>query len=230
MKTLAIIPARGGSKRIPGKNIRDFLGKPMIQYSIDAALESKCFTKVMVSTDDKKIAQVAKHVGAEVPFMRSAKNAHDKSILVEVVLEVLAQYQESGQVFDLVCVILPTAPLLKIQSLKKGLALLKKPNIQAAMPVVSYGHPIQRAFRIKSGQLRMFDPKFMHKNSQDLEPSYHDAGQFYWLKVAPLLRQKKLFLDKLAPIILPESGVQDIDVEEDLKIAKLKYKLLNNLS
>lgn len=229
MKILAIIPARGGSKRIPRKNIKKFLGFPIIKYSIDAAIKSKCFDEVMVSTDDREIANIAKRYGADIPFMRSKKNAQDKSILIDVVLEVLEQYEKLGRNFDLVCLVLPTAPLLRPEILKKGLKMMEDKNVEEVLPVVAFGYPIQRAFRIKNKQLAMLYPEFMSRNSQDLEPIYHDAGQFYFLKVSAVKKQKKMFLDKMLPIILSESEAQDIDVEEDLKILELKYKLLSVL-
>lgn len=229
MKILAIIPARGGSKRIPRKNIRKFLGFPIIKYSIDAAIKSKCFDDVMVSTDDREIANIARRYGADIPFMRSYKNAQDKSILVDVVLEVLERYEKLGRNFDLVCLVLPTAPLLRPEILKKGLKMMKDKNVEEVLPVVAFGYPIQRAFRIKKKQLTMLYSEFMNTNSQDLESIYHDAGQFYFLKVNAVKKQKKMFLDKMLPIILSESEAQDIDVEEDLKILELKYKLLSVL-
>ncbi len=224
MSCLAIIPARGGSKRIPKKNIISFLGSPMIKYSIDAALKSKCFEEIMVSTDDKEIASVASRLGAKVPFMRSNDNSKDCSILADAVLEVIEQYEQLGRKFEYICVILPTAPLIKVKTLKEGFALIKK-GAQAVIPVVAFSYPIQRAFKVKNTKLKMFDEAFMHVNSQALEPAYHDAGQFYYLKTSSFKKQKKIFLDKSQAIILRESEVQDIDVLEDLKIAELKYKL-----
>lgn len=228
MKVLAVIPARGGSKRIPRKNIKNFLGSPIIKYSIDAAIQSKCFDEVMVSTDDKKIAKIAQRYGATVPFMRSKKNAQDKSILIDVLLEVLQKYEKLGKNFDLVCLILPTAPLLQQKILKKCFKMMQNKNVEEVLPVVAFSYPIQRAFRVARKRLIMFYPEFMNTNSQDLVTTYHDAGQFYFLRVNAVVKQKKMFLDKILPIILSESEVQDIDIEEDLKMLELKYKLLRD--
>ena len=228
MKNLAIIPARGGSKRIPKKNIKDFLGYPIIKYSIAAAKKSKCFDEVMVSTDSVEIAKVAKKYGGKIPFMRSEGKSQDKSTLAEVLLEVLNDYKKIGKNFDYICCILPAAPLILPDKISQGLKLLKKKNAQALIPVVAFGYPIQRAFKIKNDRLKMISPVNINKNSQDLPKAYHDAGQFYWLKTENFLKEKKLFANDLMALEIPESQSQDIDVEEDLKIAKLKYKLLSD--
>ena len=229
MQNLAIIPARGGSKRIPKKNIKDFLGVPIIKYSIEAALKSGCFDEVMVSTDDQEIAALAKSSGAKVPYLRSAQNSQDKAILVDVLIEVLLKYKKMGENFDYVCCLLPAAPFINSNKLWEGLKILRESQASAVVPVIKFSHPIQRAFKIQNNRLKMVWPKNMPKNSQDFAPTYHDAGQFYWLKVDQFLRQKEFFPPDAVPIEMPESVVQDIDTLEDWKVAESKYKILYNI-
>lgn len=224
---LAVIPARGGSKRIPKKNIKSFLGKPIIYYSIDAALKSNLFDEVMVSTDDEEVIEVSKKLGASVPFLRSPETASSNSPVKDVITEVLKQYTEKGKQFDYICCILPAAPLITVKNLTTTFELLKGKNIDAVVPVVRYGYPIQRAFKIEKGLLQMISPANMYVNSQDLSSSYHDAGQFYWLKVESFLKQEKIFMVNCLPFEIPESEVQDIDEVDDWKLAELKYSLLN---
>jgi len=175
-----------------------------------------------------EISQIAKKFKAAVPFLRSKKNSRDTSTLVEVLLEVIGEYKKIGRFFDYVCCILPAAPLIRPERIKGGLHILKKKNADALMPVVQFSHPIQRAFEIKNSRLKMICPKNAQKNSQDLAKAYHDCGQFYWLKVESLVRQKKIFVTNLVPMEIAESETQDIDTEEDLKIAALKYRLLSD--
>lgn len=224
---LAVIPARGGSKRIPRKNVRSFDGKPIIAYSIQAALDSGCFSEVMVSTDDEEIAQVAIQYGATVPFMRSSQNSDDHSNISDVVMEVLDSYAQIGRAFEYFCCILPTAPFVKAERLKKGLDLILTTNADSVVPVTRFGYPIQRALRIdQDGSLKMFWPENYLKRSQDLEPSFHDVGQFYWMNSQALKVKKLMFTDNSQPLVIPESEVQDIDNEEDWKIAEIKYRML----
>lgn len=222
MRNLCIIPARGGSKRIPRKNIKDFLGKPIIVYSIEAALESGLFDEVMVSTDDEEIAEVALRYGAKVPFMRSAENANDHAILMDVIKEVLDHYKEIKQQFENICTILPTAPLIQIQHLKSSYELIVKENADGVTPLVKFSSPIQRALKIVDGKIDMIQPKYMKTRSQDLEIAYYDAGQFYWRKAVSIDSEN---INKLGYEI-PESEAQDIDNEQDWKLAEMKYKLL----
>lgn len=227
MKCLGIITARGGSKRIPRKNIRDFLGKPIIAYSIDSALKSEVFSEVMVSTDDDEIAQVALKYGAKVPFKRSAENSNDMSGTTSVIIEVLRKYESLGMTFDYACCIYPTAPFVSAESLKLGYELMVKENSEAAIPVVKYSYPIQRALELdEKGRLSMLWEKHSKSRSQDLKPCYHDAGQFYWFKTSAIKEDMELLRMKASAIILPESRVQDIDTEEDWKLAELKFKSL----
>ncbi len=226
-KIVAIIPARGGSKRIPKKNIKFFSGQPIIKYSIDAALTSGLFDEVMVSTDDKEIAEVALGFGAKVPFFRSEKNSGDLAQIPDVMEEVLVRYKSLGREFDLACCIYPTAPFLKIENLKKAMDLIVETGADSVLPVARFSYPIQRALRIDEfGKLKMMWPENAVVRSQDLEPAYHDTGQFFYLNVKNFLNQKKIFTDNTRSIPIPESEMQDIDNEEDWKIAEIKYKLL----
>ena len=224
---LAIIPARGGSKRIPRKNIRLFAGQPIIKYSIDAAFQTGCFDEVMVSTDDDEVARVAEQNGACIPFMRSEQNSNDYAGLAEVIEEVLIAYQKMGREFTYFCCVLPTAPFVSGHRLLQGLQMLKTTGADAVIPVVRFSYPIQRAFMIENSQLKMMWPENYIKRSQDLMPAFHDCGQFYWMNVQSFLEQKKIFAHYTVPLEIQESEVQDIDVEEDWKIAEWKYKALN---
>ncbi len=228
-KSLAIIPARGGSKRIPRKNIKDFCGQPIIKYSIDAALKSGCFNEVMVSTEDKEIAKIASLAGAKIPFLRSTKTSDDYAMLADVIEEVILKYRERGKDFDYCCCILATAPFVSSGRLIKGFDLLVKTEADSVIPVVRFGYPIQRALKIYNSQLKMFWPENYNVRSQDLIPAYHDSGQFYWMQIESFLHQKKLFAQNTIPFEIPESEVQDIDTLEDWKIGELKYKVFKNL-
>ena len=226
MKKLAIITARGGSKRIPRKNIKEFCGKPILAYSVEAALQSKLFDDVMVSTDDTEIADIAKKYGASVPFMRSAETANDYAILKDVLNEVLSEYQKIGQSFDEVCCILPTAPFVESNDILKSHEILEKTSCVSVIPVVKYSYTIFRSLKIENGKLAMNWPENYSKRSQDLPDAYHDAGLFYWYS-------KKYFEEKIAgfgenacPYILDEEKVQDIDTLDDWKMAEMKYKLI----
>ncbi len=228
-KILAIIPARGGSKRIPRKNIKDFFGQPIIKYSIDAALQSGIFDEVMVSTEDQEIADVAKKLGSEVPFFRSAEAANDNATTAEVVSEVLAEYKKMGKEFDCFCCLYPTAPFVTSEKLKIAFKTLKENDIDSVFPIVQFGYKIQRALRVDDGLVKMIWPENINKRSQDLETSYHDAGQFYFMRVKSFLEQKRLFAEKNMPLIMNETETQDIDNERDWQIAELKYKILNKI-
>jgi pseudaminic acid cytidylyltransferase len=225
-KSVAIITARGGSKRIPRKNIRDFLGKPIIAYSISAALEAGCFDEIMVSTDDEEIAEVAKKYGAVVPFFRSAERSDDFATTTDVLLEVLTSYGEIGKFFELACCLYPTAPFVTAEKLRTGYTTLLEHDASSAFPVVRFGYPIQRALKIENDFLHMIWPENISARSQDLMPAYHDTGQFYWFNVKRFLESKQLFSSRTVPIIVSESEVQDIDTEEDWKIAEMKYRIL----
>lgn len=229
MPNLCIIPARGGSKRIPRKNIKLFLGKPIIAYSIQAAMESGLFDEVMVSTDDTEIAKIAIKYGATVPFFRSEKTANDYATTFDVIEEVLLQYQELNIFFDYACCLYACAPLVTKGKLIEGLQILKSNRYDSVFPVMSFGFPIQRALsRGSDNKVSFFYPEFSLSRSQDLEQSYHDAGQFYWMNIKNCLQQKGILTDNTGSIIISEIEGQDIDNEVDWKLAELKYELLQS--
>ncbi|MDT7831123.1 pseudaminic acid cytidylyltransferase [Flavobacteriaceae bacterium S356] len=228
MTKLAIIPARGGSKRILRKNIRSFLNKPIIVYSIEAALKSNLFDEVMVSTDDDEIASIARAHGAKVPFQRSAKNADDVAVLADVVEEVLLTYEKEGLSFESVCCILPTAPFVSATLLERSYEKLHTDNFDSIFPIMEFSFPIQRSLKKVDDKIHMVWEEHMNSRSQDLDTRYHDAGQFYWLKVSTFLNEKKLFMKNSGGIVISELEAQDIDSETDWKLAELKYKLMIN--
>ncbi len=229
MKSVAIITARGGSKRIPRKNIKPFLGRPIIEYSIEAALQSGMFTEVMVSTDDEEIAQIARNAGAKVPFMRSEGTSNDFATTAEVIEEVLNAYERIGKSFDQVCCIYPTAPFVTANAVKTAMMLLEQEMSDAVIPVVKFSFPPQRCVVINDNRLTAKWPEDMKKRSQDLEPFYHDCGQFYCLNVKSFYEQKAIWMKNVVPFIQDESCVQDIDTLEDWKIAEMKYKILKGI-
>lgn len=223
---LAIITARGGSKRIPRKNIKDFCGKPIISYSIEAAFAAQCFAEVMVSTEDEEIAQIAKATGAKVPFLRSAEAAGDYASTDEVIMEVLTSYQKLGQEYDAFCCIYPTAPFLTGERLRKAMELLSEAD--GVMPVVPFSYPPQRGLILrKQGFLTWQFPQYAATRSQDLTTIYHDCGQFYACKTDAFLKAGTTDVEKLLPLVLSEMEVQDIDTEEDWRLAELKYRMLH---
>jgi len=219
-KTIAVITARGGSKRIPRKNIKEFLGQPMIKYAIDAAIESRIFNSVMVSTDDEEIAQIAKQYGAEVPFMRSEETSNDFATTMDVLLEVICKYKKMNIEFDTLCCIYPCVPFLKSDTLVKAYTVFTESNTDALMPVVRFSYPIQRALRVNNeGLLEYIQPEYIKTRSQDLETMYHDVGMFYFYKVDSLPIQNK----KIKYFEMKETEIQDIDTEEDWRYAEMKY-------
>ena len=225
-KVVAIIPARGGSKRIPRKNIKDFFGKPLIAYSIETALDSKLFEKVVVSTDDEEIASIAKKYGAEVPFLRPKKLSDDFTGTQEVIDYTLNQLEEK---YDFVCTIYATAPLLQKEYLIEGFEKLKKSNAINAFSTTSMPFPIQRTFKLDDeGRCKMFTPEHYMTRSQDLEEAYQDAGQFYWKKLY-VKSDEIMFGSDSIPIILPRHLVQDIDTLEDWKRAEIMYRVLEEM-
>lgn len=227
MSSIAIITARGGSKRIPRKNIKPFLGKPIMTYSIEAALSSGLFDTVMVSTDDEEIAQIAKEYGAQVPFYRSERTSNDYAATADVVSEVLDEYAKCGIYYETACVIYPTAPFLTVDALKDAMGILLGGDADGVMPVVKFSFPPQRSVVMRNGLLVPSDPESMKMRSQDLEPHYHDCGQFYCIRVASFLKQRAMVMAHTMPYLQDELTVQDIDTEEDWKIAELKYRLLH---
>ena len=227
---ICIIPARGGSKRIPRKNIKEFLGKPIIAYSINAALESGIFDEVMVSTDDQEIADFAEKEGAKLPFLRSASNSDDFSTTADVLVEVLKDYSDIGQQFSDACCIYPTAPFVTPDDLKRGKVLLDSPGVESVFPVVKFDYPVWRGLKMSSkGKIEMLWPQYLGSRSQDLEPTFHDCGQWYWFKVREFLETKNLFSAKSSGLELTNMEVQDIDTESDWRLAELKYEYLQSL-
>lgn len=225
---ICIIPARGGSKRIPQKNIKAFLGKPIIVYSIQEALKSKLFERVIVSTDDKDIAKIAEKFGAEVPFIRPKELSDDFTGTNDVVKHAINLLLEQGGKIDYVCCIYATAPFIRQQYLIEGFEYLKNSSKLFAFSVTSFAFPIQRAVKIEDGKLSMFYPKYLTARSQDLKETYHDAGQFYWGKAKAFLSDENMFSEKSIPIVLPRYLVQDIDTMEDWSRAELMYKIIQD--
>lgn len=226
-ENIAIITARGGSKRIPKKNIKKFCGEPIIAYSIRAALESKLFDEVMVSTDSEEIAEIAMQYGATVPFMRSEAASNDYATTADVVMEVLSEYAKRGREFTYTCCIYPTAPFVNATKLCEAMQKIKETDAIQLTPVVSFSFPPQRGFVIGAdGLMRYKFPECKDKRSQDLEKMYHDAGQFYIYKTKPYMEANGRVAQGIIPFVMSELEVQDIDNEEDWKIAEVKYRLL----
>lgn len=225
--SIAVIPARSGSKRIPRKNIKDFLGKPIIAYSIEAALRSGVFDGVIVSTDDKEIAEVAKHYGAKVPFFRSSEMSSDMAMTAPVLIEVINEYRKLGKQFEYLCCLYPCAPFVKPERLQKAMSQLISSKADSVVPVVKFSYPPMRGLVLRGGKLQMLFPENLNVRSQDLEPIYHDAGQFYCIRTDSLIREEKMFCDNCIPFELSELEVQDIDNFEDWELAELKYKMLH---
>jgi pseudaminic acid cytidylyltransferase len=226
MTNLCIIPARGGSKRIPRKNLKEFRSRPIIAWSIEAALESSLFHTVMVSTDDLEIAEVASKYGALVPFMRSAETADDFATTADVLLEVLSEFDQRGQSFDTACNLYPTAPLVTATDLNEGYNALITGTYDVILPVVAYSYPILRSLkRCDNGKIDLNWPEYMNSRSQDLPKAYHDAGQWAFFRTIPFLKSKMLLGPNTGSVVLPESRVQDIDTHEDWAIAELKHQI-----
>lgn len=228
--SVAIIPARGGSKRIPGKNIKPFGGRPMIAWSILAALDSGCFDRVIVSTDDDAIAGVAREWGAETPFIRPAALADDHTGTLPVIAHALQWLAEHNGTPDLACCLYATAPFVRAADLRAGRdRLVAESNLDYVFSVTSYAFPIQRALRLTpEGRVSMFQPEHLDTRSQDLEEAWHDAGQFYWGRVGAWREQRPLFSDRAAPLPLPRHRVQDIDTPEDWARAEWLFKAMHH--
>ena len=225
---IAIIPARGGSKRIPRKNIKNFCGKPMIAYSIEAALQSELFDKVIVSTDDKEIAKMAQAYGAEVPFIRPPELSDDLTPTIPVIAHAIKELKKEGPV-DIACCIYATAPFIQIETLKEAHDLLLKNQSDYTFSATSFAFPIQRAIKLdKNKHVEMFNPEHFNTRSQDLEEAYHDAGQFYFGKTEAWLNERPIFSVNSTAVILARHLVQDIDTMEDFKRAELMYKAITS--
>jgi pseudaminic acid cytidylyltransferase len=224
---IAIIPARGGSKRIPRKNIKDFCGQPMIAWSIQAAIKSNCFEKIIVSTDDEEIAEVARTYGAETPFVRPPELSNDHAGTIPVIAHTIEWINASGSNVDTACCIYATAPFVLATDLQHGLELLKSSKADYAFSVTSFPFPIQRAIRITSeNRVQMFQSNNFNTRSQDLEEAWHDAGQFYWGKAEAWLSHKQVFGETAVPVKLPRYRVQDIDTSEDWQRAEYMFEIL----
>tara|TARA_B110000977_G_scaffold27125_1_gene34141 strand:+ start:2070 stop:2762 length:693 start_codon:yes stop_codon:yes gene_type:complete len=228
MKKIAIIPARGGSKRIPRKNIKCFLGKPIIAYSIETAINSGLFDEVMVSTDDDEIAKIALKYGATVPFLRSQKTANDFATTLDVLEEVLKMFKTQNKNFDYACCIYACAPFTSEKNLKISLNLLVNNNFDSVLPIIPFGCPIQRSLTIKDNKVNFFYPEFSIARTQDLEKSFYDAGQFYWMVAKKCIEKAQLITDNSGSITLSELEGHDIDNEIDWKLAEIKYALLQS--
>ena len=222
MKPICIIPARSGSKRIKNKNIKKLNGKPIIQYSIDAAIKSRCFSKVIVSTDSAKIKKIAENFGAEVPFLRPKKLSGDRVALRPVVIHALNFLKSEGTLPKYICYITATAPFIEARDIKKSFSMLKKNKIDFVFSVSTFDYPIQRALKItKYNRVEMVNRKYRKYRSQDLEEFYHDAGQFYWGKTKSILNDVKTFGKFSMPYLLKRWKAIDIDTREDWQQADL---------
>jgi len=224
---VAVIPARGGSKRIPRKNIREFAGKPMIAHSISCALQSGLFERVIVSTDDEEIARVARGCGAEVPFQRPKELSEDRSGMPEVIVHAIQWLQDRGANPSAVCCIFATAPFIRQEDLKEGLAVLEADNWNYVFSATTFAFPIFRSFKKSAkGGLEMFFSEHYHTRSQDLPEALHDAGQFYWARPQAWLNNTRIFGESSTVIQIPRWRVQDIDTEEDWRRAELMWQVL----
>jgi pseudaminic acid cytidylyltransferase len=229
VKNLCIIPARGGSKRIPRKNIMSFKGKPIIAYSIITAIESGLFDEVMVSTDDLEIAEIAKSYGASIPFLRSQENSNDFATTANVLIEVLNSYNKAGKEFDSICCIYPTAPFVSSKRLIEGFEMLIE-GADSVLPILSFDYPIWRSFKLNEKKCLEYSwSEFMNVRSQDLPTTYHDAGQWYWVNTQKLRTFGKLVFETTKGLHLSSFEAHDIDTLDDWKIAELKYEYLQNI-
>lgn len=229
MPRLAIIPARSGSKRIPGKNVREFDGMPIIGYSIKAARDSELFDEVMVSTDDRDIADLAVQLGARVPFLRSPENADDHATTADVLLEVVDMYRQRGLLFDVACCIYATAPFTTADLLRRCFNKLEAGAFDTVFPVVEYEYPIQRSLQLNDGHATMVWPEYERSRSQDLAPRFHDSGMFYWFRPNTLSSGRGLLNANSGAVVISGLACHDIDCEDDWCIAELKFRRLRAL-
>jgi N-acylneuraminate cytidylyltransferase len=230
MANLCIIPARGGSKRIPRKNIKLFLGKPIIAYSIEAAINSGLFDEVMVSTDDAEIAEIAIQYGAKVPFLRNPETANDHATTFDVIREVILEYAKRNKDFSFTCCIYACAPFVTEKKLAQAYELLLKEQFDSVLPVMRFGFPLQRSLKMDEvGKINFFYPEYALVRSQDLMPSFHDAGQFYWMNTNKCMMLQKILTDNTGSVEVSELEGQDIDNVVDWKLAELKYELLQSI-
>jgi pseudaminic acid cytidylyltransferase len=228
MNNVCIIPARGGSKRIPKKNIRDFLGKPIIAYSIETALNCGLFDEVMVSTDSEQIAEVAESYGAKVPFIRSDENSADEATTASVLTEVIKLYKNEGQEFNFACCLYPAAPFVTSKILIEAYEMLREKGFDAIFPLVRFPTPIQKSYKLVGGKVEMNWPEYRNTRTQDLAPAFHDSGQFYWFGIPRYLELGDVMSDNCGGIEVSEIETQDIDNEADWLLAEMKHGLLKN--
>lgn len=226
MRKVAIITARGGSKRIPQKNIKNFCGRPIIEYSIKSAIESNLFDKVMVSTDSFEIANLSRKLGAEVPFMRSEATSDDYATTYDVLREVIADYEKMKEFFDIMCCIYPTAPFITPSKLIDAMNQMIEKGADSLMTVVKFSYPPQRALLCDNNILKFQYNDYINSRSQDLEPIYHDCGQFYMFNVGEFKKGNSLIIGNCIPYYVKEEESQDIDNISDWKIAEMKYRLM----
>ncbi len=225
-RALCVITARGGSKRIPRKNIKDFLGKPIIAYSIEAAIESKLFDEVMVSTDDEEIARISQNYGADVPFLRSRVTSDDYATTADVLIEVLNEYSSRGRAFDIICCLYPTAPFVRVSELKEGMALISE-GASSVIPVTSFDFSPLRGFKVNSKQeLSYAFPEYASTRSQDLPEMVHDCGRFYIARIAEFVRSRSFITPDTKALRIPRKYVQDIDTLEDWELAEAKFRVM----
>lgn len=227
---VAIIPARGGSKRIPRKNIKIFHGKPMIAYSIEAAKECGLFDKIIVSTDDEEIAKIARSYGAQTPFIRPKELSDDHTATIPVIANAIQTLQEQGDRIDTVCCIYATAPFIRSEDIISAYNALLTQHKHYSFPVTTFPFPIFRGVkRDEEGSIEMFFPEHFSTRSQDLPEAYHDVGQFYWGTCEAWVEGKPIFSEAATTIVLPRHLVQDIDTPEDWERAELMYQVLQTL-
>lgn len=224
---VAIIPARGGSKRIPRKNIKNFCGKPIIAYSILAAKKSGLFDRIIVSTDDEEIAEIAEYWGADIPFLRPKKLADDHTVTMDVINHAINWLHENDTVYDYACCIYPTAPLIRTKDLQQGYEQLRQSDKLFAFTVTTFPSPIFRALkRTETNGVVMLWPEHLNTRSQDLPEAYHDVGQFYWGKTEAFLKGLQMFAEHALPIVLPRFRAQDIDTHEDWRMMEMIYQTI----
>lgn len=229
-KALCVIPARGGSKRIPRKNIRLFSGRPIIAWVIEIARLSGCFNEIMVSTEDEEIAKIAREWGASVPFMRRKETADDYSTTSDVLLEVIQNYHKQGQLYDLACCLYPTAALLSPDRLREGKKMMQSDeDLETVVSIIPFSHPIERALVIDNNRISWLQPQHTSTRTQDLRPAFHDAGQFYWFRISSFVKNPVLLGKSSAPIKLHKTEVCDIDNEYDWSLAEAMFHSLKNL-
>lgn len=226
MSSVAIITARGGSKRIPKKNIKEFCGKPIIAYSIEAALKSEIFDEVMVSTDSDEIAEIASYFGASVPFRRSKETANDYADTIDVLVEVLKNYNQMGKFYNYFCCIYPTAPFITAEKLRNSFALLQNEDVYNVIPMVRFSFPPQRGMVRDGKYIKPAYPEYIDERSQDLEEIFHDCGQFYWCKTEAFMKNSDILSNHTVPFLVSELEVQDIDNQTDWELAEMKYKYM----